>query len=171
MTDPQFETTPATPSGAGAPADLVTRFLARLVDHVLLGVVIALVIFPIVLSAIFSGSNLSYWSFGSSASLAGIVGSIVAAAITIGYFAFMESRNGQTVGKMLLGLRTEGPDGQNPTMEQAVRRNAWYALSIVPFLGGLAQLAVAIYIAITINNTGVGWHDTFAGGTRVVKTR
>jgi uncharacterized RDD family membrane protein YckC len=171
VTDPQFEPTPTVPSGAGGTADLVTRFLARLIDHLLLGVVIALVIFPVVLAAIFSGSDLSYWSFGSSASLAGIVGSIVAAAITIGYFAFMESRNGQTVGKMLLGLRTEGPDGQSPTMEQAVRRNAWYALSIVPFLGGLAQLAVAIYIAITINNTGIGWHDTFAGGTRVVKTR
>ena len=36
-----------------------------------------------------------------------------------------------------------------------------------------AQLAAAIYIAVTINSspTRTGWHDQFAGGTRVVRTR
>jgi hypothetical protein len=34
----------------------------------------------------------------------------------------------------------------------------------------LAELAAAIYIAVTISQspTNTGWHDTFAGGTRVV---
>lgn len=169
MTEPQFEPTPTPPSGEVVTADLGTRFLARLIDHILLGIVIAAIVFPLVLGAIFT-DRVDYFSLGTF-SMAGIVSAVVGAALTIGYFAFMESRNGQTVGKMLLGLRTQGPDGGTPTMDQAVRRNAWYALSIVPFLGGLAQLAVAIYIAVTINNTGTGWHDEFAGGTRVVKTR
>jgi uncharacterized RDD family membrane protein YckC len=89
----------------------------------------------------------------------------------------MESRNGQTVGKMLLKLKTVGPDGGNPTVEEAVKRNAFYAIGLaswIPILGifaGLAELAAVIYIAVSINGspTKQGWHDTFAGGTSVIK--
>ena len=62
------------------------------------------------------------------------------------------SRRGQTVGKMAMSLRTEGPGGGNPTMEQAVKRNAWNALNAVPFVGWLLSLLAVIYIAVTINN-------------------
>ncbi len=171
MTDPQFEPTPPTPpaSGAGQPADLVTRFFARLIDHVLLAIIIFAIVIPVVLGAIFTGADFGF--FGGGFSGPSLVAGIVTAAIIIGYFTFMESSRGQTVGKMLLALRTEGPGGDKPTTEQAFKRNAWYAVAIVPWIGGVAQLLIAIYIAVTINNTGTGWHDTFAGGTRVVKTR
>ena len=74
---------------------------------------------------------------------------------------------------MLLGMQVVTPDGGYPTMEEAIRRNLWTAISIIPVLGGLLQFAAAIYIAITINNSaiGSGWHDEFAGGTRVLMTR
>lgn len=163
---------PAPASGVGAPADLTTRFLARLVDHILLGIVNFVIIVPLVIASAFTGVGNGLGMF-SGFSAGSLVAAIVTAAITIGYFALMESNMGQTVGKMLIGLKTVGPDGNNPTMEQALKRNAWYALGIVPFLGGLAQLAATIYIAVTINNsaTRTGWHDTFAGGTRVIKTK
>jgi uncharacterized RDD family membrane protein YckC len=114
-------------------------------------------------------SLMSFSGFGGTLFLY----SIITAAVSVGYFAFMESNMGQTVGKMAMSLRTEGPGGAKPTMAEAVKRNAWYALSIVPFLGGLLQLAAVIYIAVTINNSPsrIGAHDTFAGGTRVVKTK
>jgi uncharacterized RDD family membrane protein YckC len=163
---------PAPASGVGQPADLLTRFLARLVDHILLGIVIFVIIVPLVVAAAFTGVGGGFGMFGGFG-VGDFVAAIVTAAITIGYFALMESNMGQTVGKMLIGLKTVGPDGNNPTMEQALKRNAWYALGIVPFLGGLAQLAATIYIAVTINNsaTRTGWHDTFAGGTKVIKTK
>lgn len=164
--EPQFEPTP--PPAEGQPADLINRFLARLVDGILLGVVLSVLIVPLVIGAMFTGATFGLWS---GFSLAAFVSGLVGALIMIGYFAFMESRSGQTVGKMLLGLKTLGPDGQPPTMEQALRRNAWMLLGVVPAIGGLAQLAAAIYIAVTINNTGTGWHDEFAGGTRVVRIR
>ncbi len=46
-------------------------------------------------------------------------------------------------------------------------------VNIVPVVGWLLSLLAVIYIAVTINNSParVGWHDTFAGGTRVVKTK
>ena len=163
---------PAPASGIGAPADLGTRFLARLIDHILLGIVNFVIIVPLIIAAAFTGVGNGMNPFGGF-SAGSLVAAIVTAAITIGYFALMESNLGQTVGKMLLNLKTVGPDGGKPTMEQAFKRNAWYALGIVPFLGGLAQLALTIYIAVTINNsaTRTGWHDTFAGGTQVLKTK
>lgn len=177
--EPTEEQIPATPppdvqpTGVGAPADVATRFVARLIDHILLGIVLFAVIVPFVVGAMFTnvggfGAGMfGGWGIGS------IVSGIISAVITIGYFALMESNQGQTVGKMVMGLKTEGPNGGNPTMEEAIKRNAWYALAIIPAVGGLAQLGVAIYIAVTISNstTKTGWHDGFAGGTRVVKAR
>jgi uncharacterized RDD family membrane protein YckC len=64
-------------------------------------------------------------------------------------------------------------------MEVAIRRNFWTGLSIlavIPIVGGLigsiAELVIVIVIAVTISNspTKQGWHDNFAGGTRVVRT-
>ena len=91
----------------------------------------------------------------------------------------MESSRGQTVGKMVMKLRTVGPAGTNPTMEQALRRNILYAanlVAIVPIFGNLlasgVSLVGAIMIALGINNDTVNrqaWHDHFAGGTRVLK--
>lgn len=171
---------PATPDepvvGATAerPGELLDRFLARLVDGVLLGVVYAIlsqIIGSILLTGfIYSrGELLVYY----------LVTMVLFTAVSIGYFAFMESSRGQTVGKMLLKLQTFGPDGGHPTMEQAIRRNIMYAASligIVPVIGlwlsPLVSLAVVVLIAVGINNDPVrrqGWHDKFAGGTEVRK--
>jgi uncharacterized RDD family membrane protein YckC len=157
--------------GESAAADLGPRFLARLIDGVILGVVFVVIIVPIVVVAIFSGSSGFGSAFGGFSS-GGFVAGIVWAVIIVGYFAVMESSRGQTVGKMLMKLKTQGPDGQNPSLEMAIKRNIWYALGIIPVIGGLAQLGAVIYIAVTISSspTNTGWHDTFAGGTRVVKT-
>jgi uncharacterized RDD family membrane protein YckC len=160
------------PTGAQS-ADLMTRFLARLIDGILLMIVNFIIVTTLIFGVLFStgmGSRGGFMPFGGF-SIAGLIASVVTAVIWVGYFAFMESSKGQTVGKMLLKLEVRGPDGQTPSLEVALKRNAWLALSIIPFIGGLAQLVVAIIIAVTINNstTNTGWHDEFAGGTSVVK--
>jgi uncharacterized RDD family membrane protein YckC len=163
--------------GVGQPADLLMRFLARLIDFILLGIVNA-IIAGILLVSIFglSGGGYGMGMGGSYAysALSGVIGAV----IYLGYFTLMESRNGQTVGKLILKLRTEGPDGNPPSTQVALKRNFWVALgalAVIPFvgglIGGLAQLAIMIVIAVTISNspTRQGWHDTFAGGTKVIK--
>lgn len=165
---------PGGASGVPRPAELLNRFLARLIDHVLLGVVFVPVY--IILSAIiYSGFSNSFGEYFIFYTLS----AIIQAALFLGYFAFMESNRGQTVGKMVLKLRTFGPDGvSNPTMQEAVKRNAYAALgvlSIIPFigwffLGWAAPLAAMIFIAVTLNSdqpNHQGWHDKFAGGTMV----
>lgn len=154
-------------AGAGQPADLMPRFLAKLIDGLVMAAVNFVVAFVLVraLGGGFIGSA---------------IGTVVTTAFTLGYYAFLESSRGQTLGKMVLGLKVQNLAGQNPTMEEALKRNAYFAISIlgiVPFLGtfvsGLASLAAAIYIAVTINGDTQlhrGWHDIF-GGTQVIKAR
>lgn len=164
------------PAGVPRPGELLNRFLARLIDHILVGVVFV----PIYIVAsviIYSGfSN----SFGEQFIFYTLT-AILQAALYLAYFTLMESNRGQTVGKMVMKLRTFGPDGvSNPTVEQAAKRNAYSALgilSIIPilgwfFLGWAAPLAAIIFIAVTLNNdqpNHQGWHDKFAGGTRVLQ--
>jgi len=146
-------------AGVGQPGNLLDRFLARLIDGIIVGIVY-FVIYIVLLAAM---------DYFLAVFLSGVVGSV----LYIGYFAYMESDRGQTLGKQIMKLRTYGPDGaSNPTMEQAVRRNIWYAFGIIPFVGGLAELASVILIAIGINGDPVRrqhWFDKFAGGTTVVK--
>ncbi|KAA1428522.1 RDD family protein [Nocardioides antri] len=161
------------PVGVEKPGELLNRFLARLIDHILLGVVYV-PIFLILSAIIYSGfSN----SFGEQFIFYTLT-AILQAALYLAYFTLLESNRGQTVGKMILKLRTYGPDGvSNPTVEQAAKRNAYSALgvlSIIPiigwfFLGWAAPLAAMIFIAVTLNKdpNRQGWHDKFAGGTQV----
>ena len=164
---------PQAMSGIGQPADLVTRFLAKLIDWVLLVIVYFVVFVPIVFISILSTSVGSFGGFGFGGfSGMGFLVSLIGALIWIGYFAYLEANRGQTLGKMLMKIQVRGPDGQNPTMEHAFKRNAWMLLSIIPIIGGLAQFVVAIIIAVTINSnvpSRKGWHDEFAGGTSVIK--
>lgn len=159
---------------SGHPGELLDRFLARLIDGVLLGIAYS------ILSAIFSPifrRGLVYST--GEIFLYSLFLSISFVAVAIGYFAYLESTRGQTLGKMLMRLEVHGPDGSLPTMEQAVRRNAFYAIqliTIIPFvgwvIGPLASLTVVILIAVSINNDPdrrQGYHDQFAGGTYVLK--
>lgn len=162
---------------AGRPGELLDRFLARLIDGVLLAVVNVVIVSVIVVGAVM-GESASGFS-GASSAIAGIVAAVISTAIYLGYFGYMESSRGQTVGKMVMKLQTMGPQGGHPTMEQAIRRNIFMAFGlagIIPIIGGiiggLAQLVAVIMIAVGINSDPVrrqAWHDRFAGGTAVVK--
>jgi uncharacterized RDD family membrane protein YckC len=171
---PGFEPAPAPQTGE-RPGELLDRFLARLIDFVLLAVVEGILVTAIVVSVVMGDSGNMYTAstWGASA-----VSAVLTTAISLGYFGYLESSRGQTVGKMVMKLRTVGPTGGHPTMEQALRRNIWVGASIVgiiPVLGylsGLVELVAMIMIAVGINKDTVNrqaWHDHFAGGTRVVK--
>ncbi len=151
-----FPTTPGpTPVAGAQPGDLLPRFFARLIDGLILAVV------DIVVTVI------------TNSTVAGVIGGI----IYLGYYAYLESSRGQTIGKQVLNLHVQGASGANPTMEEALRRNAWAALGIIsaiPILGwiaSLAELAAVIMIAVTISQDALrrGWHDKFAN-TSVVKS-
>jgi uncharacterized RDD family membrane protein YckC len=167
--------------GIGQPADLLPRFVARLVDFILVGFVqfflgvLVLVVLGITNQDAWTGG---LWMSNGVSWAANALSSVIGAALFLGYFTIMESRRGQTLGKMIMKLETRGPGGGHPTTEQALKRNAFTAigvLGVIPFLGavaGLLSLAAFIMIAVTISQDTVtrhGWHDNFAGGTTVIR--
>jgi uncharacterized RDD family membrane protein YckC len=153
------EAYPVTPGGpapvaAAKPGDLLPRFLSRLIDGLILLVVNVILVVAL--------NNV----------IAGVIGGV----IYLGYYAYLESSRGQTFGKQIMKLRVHGASGGNPTMDEALRRNAWAALGIIsglPAIGwlfGLVELVAVIAIAVTISQDQLkrGWHDKFAN-TSVTK--
>jgi len=159
------------PAGAGENADVVVRFIAKLIDGVVLLILTSIasaIIRPILPGPRgFIGPGISLTGLG----IATLVITVMSAAIALVYLSLLEASRGQTIGKMVMKLRVTGPGGASPSLEAALRRNAWALLSIIPWFGGLLQAAVAGYIGYTIHDSAdnVGWHDTFAGGTRVTR--
>jgi uncharacterized RDD family membrane protein YckC len=165
-------------AGGPQPGGLLDRFLARLIDGILLAIVNFVLASLLVVGALMGeDAGAGMYTMGGSYAAAA-VSAVIGVAIQMGYFVYMESSRGQTLGKMVMKLRTVGPGGGNPTVEEAARRNIFYAiglLGLIPVLGwfsGIVSLVAVIMIAVTINGDPVsrqGWHDRFAGGTRVVK--
>lgn len=167
---------PAAPQGSfgsaqiGGPADLGMRVLAKLIDGVAVAIVYAVVVVPLTTALIFSGGGF-FTGGGGFFTFSGIITNVISAAITVAYFTLMESQMGKTLGKMLLKLEVQGPDGNAPALDQAFKRNAYFLLTVVPFVGWLLQLGAMIFLIVSINNASnnQGWHDEFAGGTKVIR--
>lgn len=182
MTDQTPPPAPGSEPYGGAPparpGELLERFGARLIDYILLAIVNGIIVSLIIVGAVM-GSSGGFGGFsGGTTWAASAVSALLTTAISLGYFVYLESSRGQTVGKMVLKLKTVGPTGANPTMEQALRRNIWMAagflgvLPVIGALGSLAELVAVIMIAVGINGDTVNrqaWHDHFAGETRVIK--
>jgi uncharacterized RDD family membrane protein YckC len=134
---------------------LFLRWLARLIDGIIIGIVSYALIFltdtmsNIMVTGVFTGL------------------------LTFVYFVAFEVSTGWTPGKKLLGLSVRGPGGApKPTASQSAIRNSWTLLPIIPFVGGLLGVIAIIVIAVTINGspTKQGKHDELAGGTQVIKS-
>ncbi len=138
------------PSTVAAVPGLGLRFVARLIDSILLAVLLTI-----------AGLGMGY----------GFDWLLIGAAATWAYFALFLASAGATPGKRLTGLRVVGPSGGLPTTQEAFIREAFNLLGAVPFIGGLLALAAWIWILVTIQSspTGQGKHDDLAGGTRVVR--
>jgi uncharacterized RDD family membrane protein YckC len=142
------------PPGGQEPGGLGVRFVARLIDGIIVNIVVFVLAFAI-------NSVTNVWVTGLFSGL-----------LMFLYFLAFESTQGWTPGKKLLGLSVHGPGGApKPTAQQSAIRNVWTLLNIVPFVGGLLTLIAVIVIAVTINSspTKQGKHDELAGGTQVVK--
>jgi len=142
------------PAGGQEPGGLGLRLAARLIDGVIVGIVSSVLI-------VVTDTLSNYWFTGLFTGL-----------LTFVYFLALETTQGWTIGKKLLGLSVHGPGGApKPTAQQSAIRNSWTLLPIIPFVGGLLGLIAIVVIAVTINSspTKQGKHDELAGGTQVVK--
>jgi uncharacterized RDD family membrane protein YckC len=143
------------PPAAPAYGGLAKRFGARILDGLVVGIPVAIVF------AVIPGLTVGGFLYG-----------LVLTAAYFGYFVFLESSRGSTLGKQLLGLRVAGAAGASPvTMEASAIRNSWVLIGLlsgIPVLGILASLVslgIVIAIAVTISSDArnQGLHDRFAG--------
>jgi uncharacterized RDD family membrane protein YckC len=153
----QFPTEPGQfpPSGPNSLASIGQRFVARLVDGVvLLGPFFLLVAAFGTEEVIEDASSLPFIAFL-------VVGVL--------YEALLVAWRGQTVGKATLGIRVARlADGEVPTLTQASIRVLFpTAVSAVPVVGALS---IVIYLMAWASPIRQGWHDR-AAGTVVVRVR
>ena len=93
--------------------------------------------------------------------------------IVLVYAVGLAPVRGQTLGKQALRLRVHNQDGTYPTPGQALRRNLYFVLALLPgFIGGLIALAVIGWIAASIlvdMEDRQGINDRFANQTFVMR--
>jgi len=119
---------------------LVKRIVALIIDSILVGIVSGII------GAVLGSENTA---------LTGIAASI----LIIAYQAvFLTTMNGQTPGKMLMGIRVVSANGGAITPVQAALRGVGYVIN--SWLCGIGWLLVALNI--------FSIHDTIAG-TKVVE--
>lgn len=144
------------------------RFLALLIDGILLGFVQFLVIAPI-MAAIGLGAASSPEAFdpensmAAFSAMAGAMGLIQVVNLVIGflYFAMMESSKNQgTLGKMALGLKVVDNDGMPLSFGKAALR----------YVGKIVSGAILLigYLMAAFNPRKQALHDMIAG-TFVIK--
>jgi uncharacterized RDD family membrane protein YckC len=136
------------------PGGLVVRFFARLIDGIVVGIVASVLLF-----ALHMQSHI-------------LVTGVFTGLLMFVYFVALETTQGWTIGKKVLGLSVHGPAGApKPDLSQSAIRNAFTLLPIVPFVGGLLGFIAMVVIAVTITGspTKQGKHDELAGGTQVLK--
>jgi uncharacterized RDD family membrane protein YckC len=132
-------------------AGFVSRLLAFSIDLVV--ITVALVATGWLISTanrLVSGINIGHTYPQLRAILAG-TGALL---FTAGYFILSWAAIGQTPGKILLGVRIVGRNGQRISFLQAIIRYLGYLLSVLALFVGFGW--------ILVDNRRQGWHDKLA---------
>ena len=137
------------------------RFLARLIDGILLNVAMLVVRVPLGLSMfgpMHARDPVALMAMASAV----IISSIVSLVVSAGYEIFFVSAKGATLGKMALGLKVVRPDGAPIPMSQAAGRY---------FAQWLSALILGIgYIMAGFDVQKRSLHDRICE-TRVIRVR
>jgi uncharacterized RDD family membrane protein YckC len=136
-------------------AGIGSRFLAQVIDALIIGVIlIAITILAASLGGIFG-----------SGELAALIEVILGFIVLAGYFLISEAAwNGQTLGKRSTRLRVVGDQGEPLTIAQSAIRNLVRIVDFLPVFYGIGMLT------LFINGRGKRLGD-FAAGTLVVRDR
>lgn len=133
-------------------ANLGSRLGARILDWVLVGVAIAVLAVIGIVGAIASGDEATFIGIVFGLALSVLV-------ITLLYEMTMIALRGQTVGKMMVGVKVvSAADGDVPGWGKSIGR--WMILvlpGLIPIGGFLVTLLV--YLSPTFDDRRQGWHD------------
>ena len=112
------------------------RVLAIIVDGLVLGIVFW------VLSMLFGETSTAG---GTASASLGTLGTLILLLISFGYYALLEGYLGQTLGKMLLGIKVIREDnGEIPGFGPAAIRTVMRIIDVLPFAYLVGFIAVLI---------------------------
>lgn len=155
-------------------ADLGIRFVARLIDWVIIFVanMVATAVFYALTAAGTTLDNEGGAIFGAGFALLFLWQFLIGALVPTAYFVGSQARFGRTAGKAITGLRLVRADNRPLTVQDVFKREWWHLLMFVPYLGpSLIVPIMAITVAFTISSgNGRGWPDQ-AANTGVVRQR
>jgi len=159
------------------------RFFAAVID----GIVIAIIAVILAVLGVFGsvGDMAEPPAYSSS-----LVDGAIASVFVLAYFVVLTVAFGATLGKMALGMRVVGADGERAGAGAVVAREVGkvgpYIVQVVLFVvfraafsdgaaSFIAQVAgflvfLVIFLRILVDDRRQGWHDK-VGGTFVVKAR
>ena len=139
-----------TASWRGDPAGIASRAVAFIIDAVVISIVVSSSLYAIgaVLDVLEPDQSLDLSEVASGVTLTLSVASVSLVYFTLAFWLF-----GQTVGKLLLGLRVVRADGERPRFGQSAVRAVAYGISSFLMLG---------YLAIAVSRQRRAWHDHIA---------
>lgn len=148
------------------------RFVAYLIDSIVIGAIQTIVIVPVLgmlgVSLVALDSNYGGLSEGDAiAAIIGVVSTmgttlIIAGTIGLAYYTFMEASKYQgTLGKMALGLKVTDTNGKPLDLGKALLRNLGKIISQMVFMIG--------YIIAGFTDKKQALHDIIAGALVVKK--
>ena len=125
-------------------AGLLKRFLALLIDSILLAIVTLPLTFILIRKSLMQDST--GFSMAAEFERDMIIVSIITTAITILYFIFMEGKRQQTVGKLALDIIVVREDMHPITMDESIKRNLLRLLYSIPMIGSVFYLIDGILV-------------------------
>jgi len=155
-------------------ATIGSRALARIIDSVVLGIIVTILYFLFLGGVVASSSSTNEDGTLSDGAMAGIFGSLFAfvaltGVVTIGYELVMIAIKGQTVGKMIMGIKVVlSANGQVPGFGPSFMR--WLLPIIGSFLCGIGEILVYLSPLFDSSGRAQGWHDK-AANTLVIGLR
>ncbi len=162
--------------GLFAKASVGNRFLARLIDGLIVGVPLAIINFIISnamapsaeeITASIESGDFSALSAGPNLFLTAFITGALMAVLSGAYEVVMLSMKGATVGKLAMGLRVvtaqsaHNPAGALGGGPAAIRWAVLYAGAIVPIVGPIWVL-VCVLSPLFDSQSGQGFHDKAA---------
>ncbi len=155
-------------------ATIGSRALARIIDSVILGIIVTILYVLFLGGVAASASSTNDDGTLSDGGMAGVFGSFFAfvgltAVVTIGYELVMIAIKGQTVGKMIMGIKVVlSANGQVPGFGPSFMR--WLLPIIGSFICGIGEILVYLSPLFDSSGRAQGWHDK-AANTLVIGLR
>ena len=132
---PAYQPPPSAGPADGMPYEGVAiRFVATLIDVIILAIITGIVTAPFSIPASFSVTNTTGVPMVSSMpNPFAWVGGIISAVIWFFYFVLLEGRYGQTVGKMAVKIKVLREDGSKIDYADAVVRTILRLIDLIPY--------------------------------------